>query len=119
MEKLKIRNPIPMIQIQMTKTVGHWISVLSIEDVYCSLLYALGSLILLGAGSRCFFAGKGHKGRAGSLKGRGATLLEANYWPLTFSSCSCFVLHSMHRVVTGLALSRASEISSPQDSQMP
>jgi hypothetical protein len=68
-----------MIQIQMTKTVGHWISVLSIEDVYCSLLYALGSLILLGAGSRCFFAGKGHKGRAGSLKGRGATLVEANY----------------------------------------
>ena len=41
------------------------------------------------------------------------------YVPLILSMFSCFLLHSMHSVVTGLASSLSSEISSSQSSQMP
>ena len=39
--------------------------------------------------------------------------------PLSLSSFSCFFLQLMHKVVTGRAFKRFSEISSPHASQMP
>ena len=83
----------------------------TLTNIRSSILKKNPSSFLRGTGDRGGI-GRRQRRRPGSQE-------DGGYSPLSFSIFSCFILQSMQRVVTGLAISLFSEIGPPQTSQMP